>query len=164
MALGTDLNKPIDIAVLNNIEYLEWVIKETLRMYPPVIQIPGRRMQKVETLGNIKLKKDSMIGVNVYNIHHNPKYWSDPFEFRPERFNEEESKTRPSMAWIPFGAGARLCIGKTFSLLEQRVFLSALLQRYTVELPDPNMDYQFLNHGLLLSPDPSMNIIFKPRN
>jgi cytochrome P450 len=163
-AIGTDLQKPFDMNALDNIEYLEWVIKETLRMYPPVVQIPMRRADKNEQIGtSIKVKKGTLIGINVYNIHHNPLYWPEPFEFRPERFSEEESKNRPTMAWIPFGAGARLCIGKAFSILEQRIFLCALLQRYTVHLQDVSQEYQFLNHGVLFSPDPKMNIVLKAR-
>jgi cytochrome P450 len=155
----------LNVEKIKNLEYLGWVIKESLRLHPPVPLIPARTVANdYQIVGNCKLKKGAVISINAYNIHHNPKYWKEPFEFRPERFSVEESKGRPSTAWIPFGGGARVCIGNNFSLLEQRIFLSTLLQRYRVELPNDVKEYPFSRSGVLLSPDPNMCLLLKKRN
>jgi cytochrome P450 len=82
---------------------------------------------------------------------HNPEIWGDPEVFRPERFSEEESKNRPSMVHVPFGAGPRTCIGSKFSILEQCVFLIELLRRYTVVLVDPNYEMKYKKNTILLA-------------
>lgn len=162
--LGTDVDKEINVDLLKNMDYLDWVVKEGLRKHPPVALIPERVLHKQsETIGGIKIKKGALISINAYNIHHNPKYWKDPHEFRPERFSPEESKGRPSTSWIPFGGGARLCIGNLFSLLEQKIFLSLLLQRYTLEIPEGISEYQYQSYTTVIVPDSKMKIVLKPR-
>jgi cytochrome P450 len=160
-SLGTDQNTPVSLESLQSVEYLEFVIKEVLRMYPPVVQIPGRKVRKTQQVGDVIVKKGALVAVSIYNIHHNPLYWNNPHEFRPERFSDEESQYRPAMAWMPFGLGARSCPGNKFSMLEQKIFLATLLQRYKVKLADN--DYTVLKRGLLLCPDPTMKIVLEPR-
>src|SRR5205823_6018351 len=71
-----------------------------------------------------------MVGVSIYNIHHNPSIWEDPEAFRPERFSAEHGSKRHQLAWMPFGAGQRMCIGRDFSLMEGLLVLVRLIQRY----------------------------------
>src|SRR5688572_3429416 len=91
-------------------------------------------------VGNYFVPKGHLVNCLVYSIHHDPKIYNDPESFRPERFSEEESKGRPSYAYLPFGIGARTCIGNKFAMLEQAVILVELLRKYRVELIDPNYE------------------------
>jgi cytochrome P450 len=80
-------------------------------------------------ISGIHIPKGATVTVNIYDLHHSEKLWKDPFVFDPERFAEDGEGTREAgegISWIPFGTGARQCIGMNFSLTEQRVFLSML--------------------------------------
>jgi cytochrome P450 len=128
----------ISVEQIDDIEYLNWFIKENMRLYPPVGQLPPRKLVSTEVLGDYTLSAGTLATINIYNIHHNPNVWGkDVEEFRPERFSPEESKNRHSNAYMPFGGGPRTCIGNRFSLLEQKIFLVQLLRRFKLELPDP---------------------------
>jgi cytochrome P450 len=70
--------------------------------------------------------------VNPMPIHYHPDFWSNPESFDPERFSTESEKGRHSLAWIPFGAGQRQCIGKDFAMMEATLILSRLMQRYQI--------------------------------
>jgi cytochrome P450 len=84
-------------------------------------------------------------------------------EFRPERFTEEESKGRPSSAYMPFGIGPRMCLGNRFSILEQKIFMTHLLLKYKIELPDPNVVIKPLTSNFTLTPPHDLKVIFKKR-
>jgi cytochrome P450 family 6 len=86
---------------------------ETLRKYPP-LPILTRVCTKDYTVPNttIKIKKGDMVGISTQALHNDPEYYPDPEKFDPERFSEENKKTRPDFTWIPFGEGPRLCIGE----------------------------------------------------
>lgn len=75
-----------------------------------------------------------MVSISVYSIHYSKDVYENPYEFRPERWAKKIDKG--AFAWIPFGAGPRVCIGKNFSLLEQKVFLAILLQNFKFSLRD----------------------------
>ncbi|RUS17576.1 cytochrome P450 [Endogone sp. FLAS-F59071] len=103
--------------------YVNLVMKESMRLSPSVVQLPARTVDNDTVLGEYLIPKHTQVLLNIYSIHHNPKYWGkDVEEFRPERF-EDESKRDP-LAWLPFSSGSRSCIGTNFSLIEQRVVLA----------------------------------------
>lgn len=80
-------------------------------------------------LGGVFIPKGARMVLDIYGLHHNPKVWRDPLKFDPDRFlpgGEAEQLAGQGMAWIPFGNGARQCIGINFSLAEQRVLLPLL--------------------------------------
>ncbi|MFL5806215.1 MAG: cytochrome P450, partial [Roseiflexaceae bacterium] len=66
----------------------------------------------------------------TYGIHHNPKVWDDPERFDPERFTDERIAQRHKLAWVPFGAGQRQCIGRDFSIMEAQIILAMIMQHY----------------------------------
>ena len=112
--------------------YITNVIKETMRMYPPVMVMPPRELTKdVEVKGKV-LKKGTLVTIPSYTLQHDRELWKDPFKFLPERHEERHHP----YAWQSFGAGQRVCLGNNFSLQEQRVFLSTLLLRYKLH-PGP---------------------------
>ncbi|KAI8336985.1 cytochrome P-450 cyp509A1 [Chlamydoabsidia padenii] len=120
--------------------YLNQIIKETLRINGSVVTlITPRRATADVTLSNVFIPKDTLVNVNIYDLHHNPNVWDDPETFNPDRFKaggEADQKAGSGMSWVPFANGSRQCIGQNFSLAEQRVLLSVLLRHYTWNLPE----------------------------
>eukprot|EP01080_Neovahlkampfia_damariscottae_P000405 gene405-6819_t len=123
-----------------DLDYLLYIIKEGMRMFNPVEQIPERITTKDIILDGFFIPKGSAVGINITAIHNNKTIYGDPENFRPNRWSPEEQEKRkiPSSAWLPFSAGARVCIGNNFSIIEQKIFLSEILKKYKVTLPDPN--------------------------
>jgi cytochrome P450 len=161
--IGLDPSKELTVEDLKKLDYVSWMINETLRCYPPVVFAHGRDMvNKSEILGSYKVKKGLRLSVNIYNIHHNPQYWDNPDEYDPERFSPERKKGRPTLAFLPFGAGSRVCMGYQFSILEQKIFLTRLLQSFTVELPDRNYEVKLTGPDFMIQPSKDLKIIVKP--
>lgn len=146
---------------INKMEYLLCFIKETMRKYPPVSIIPDKLNIRDVILSNYYIPKGTLIGINVYSIHHSKEIYGDPENFRPERWTKEEQMKRkiPNSAWIPFSSGPRICIGNYFSLLEQKIFLTELLLNYQVISLEKNDLEQEKNFGI--SPPKPSKIQFK---
>ncbi|ERL90826.1 hypothetical protein D910_08172 [Dendroctonus ponderosae] len=120
---------------------------ETLRKYP-VAQIIPRRCTKDYKIKdtNIVIEKEDdtnltelfMLGTRIYipviGVHLDPEYYPDPERFDPEKFTPENKATRPDIAWMPFGAGPRQCLGMRFGLLQTKVALASLLQKFKFTL------------------------------
>jgi cytochrome P450 len=104
---------------------------QTLRRHPPVYGTSSRvASEDIEIVGNY-IPKGSEISVDIYNLHHNPDVWSDPYKFDPERFLPGgEADNQEGIAWVPFSEGGRRCIGMMFSYAEQRVVLSMIRKFY----------------------------------
>ncbi|CAF1688908.1 unnamed protein product [Rotaria sp. Silwood1] len=112
---------------LNQLPYLDMVISETLRKYPPFIRF-DRVASCDYQLGNYHIPKGSIINVPVYPIHHDPNVWSDPEKFIPERFLPAEKAKRHPMTYLPFGDGPRNCIGMRFALSEAKLGIAKALR------------------------------------
>ncbi|XP_043831281.1 cytochrome P450 3A21-like [Dromiciops gliroides] len=113
-------------------EYLDMVVNETLRLFPQGGRIE-RVCQKTTEINGVTIPKGTVMMVPVYVLHHDPEYWSEPEEFRPERFDEEGRKSIDPYVFLPFGAGPRNCIGMRFALLTMKTILVMLLQNFTLE-------------------------------
>jgi cytochrome P450 len=110
--------------------YINQIMKETLRINDPAPRVFPRVVTEDTVLSSgTFIPKGSLITVNIFNIHHSDKVWSNPEQFDPDRFAEDGEGVRESgegMAYLPFGNGARQCLGMNFSLNEQRVMLSMI--------------------------------------
>ncbi|UJR08122.1 hypothetical protein I4U23_012399 [Adineta vaga] len=129
---GNDLNRSCTMEDVDELKYLECVIKETLRLFPSVPFI-AREIQEDFTYHNHKLLKGSTAVLFIYYIHRDPKYFPDPERFDPDRFLPENSVDRPAYAFVPFSAGSRNCIGQRFALLEEKIILSSILRRFKLK-------------------------------
>jgi cytochrome P450 family 3 subfamily A len=112
---------------LSQLQYLDMVINETLRMYPPFIRFDRVASQNYQ-LGNYQIPKGCVINVPVYPIHHDPNSWPEPEKFIPERFSPGEKAKRHPMAFLPFGDGPRNCVGMRFALLEAKIAMAKALR------------------------------------
>ncbi|RZB39252.1 p450 domain containing protein, partial [Asbolus verrucosus] len=124
---GNNRNPTVTYADLQNMKYLELVIKETLRLYPSV---PFYARQTNEDLkyGNITLPKGDAIVIFAFGIHRNPDYFENPEDFNPSRFANIDGKF--PYAYIPFSAGPRNCIGQKFAVLEMKSTIAKILRKF----------------------------------
>lgn len=122
-----------DHADLGQLAYTRMAFQEAMRLYPPAWILPRRALQD-DQLGGYHIPKDSIIALHFYALQRNPKVWSEPEAFKPERFASDGGKASQRCAYVPFGTGARQCIGSNFALMEGPLVLAMLLQRFRFEL------------------------------
>ncbi len=122
------------LADLTKLPYTMMVFKEAMRLYPPAYVIARRALRDVEVAGR-PIKKGHLVVINIIGMHHDPALFPDPERFDPERFDPEAEKALPKNAFLPFGAGPRVCIGNHFALMEGHLVLATLAQRVRFELP-----------------------------
>jgi cytochrome P450 len=121
--------RPPTVDDLANLPYLDMVVKETMRLYPPAWVQPRYTVDDFE-YGGYRLKKGTVIFLSQWVTHRLPDLWPEPDAFQPERFDPETGQKVPAQAYFPFGAGSRICIGMPFANLEARILLATILQRY----------------------------------
>ncbi|XP_011057396.1 PREDICTED: probable cytochrome P450 6a13 isoform X3 [Acromyrmex echinatior] len=108
---------------------------ETLRKYPPAPLFARRCEYKYRIPdSNVELPAGLRVVIPIYGLHHDPNYYPDPARFDPERFTEENKRTRHSYTYLPFGEGPRNCIGMRFALLQIKMGIIAFLKDHRVEI------------------------------
>ena len=121
---------------LHRLPYTAAVIAESMRLYPPVYVI-GREATDDLELGGYRVKRGYTVLMSQWVSHRDPRYFPEPEEFRPERWENGLAKRIPKFAYYPFGGGQRLCVGSSFALMEAAIILAAVGQRYRFTL-DPD--------------------------
>jgi sterol 14-demethylase len=131
----------VSYQALREIPELENVIKETLRLHPPLILLPRTAMQDF-TFGNWLIERGKMVAVSPAVSHRDPATFRDPARFDPDRYGpgREEDRAQP-FGWIPFGGGPHRCLGANFALMQLKAIFSILLRRYEFELAAPAESY-----------------------
>ncbi|XP_036604529.1 cytochrome P450 3A24-like [Trichosurus vulpecula] len=115
---------------LAQIEYLDMVIHETLRMFPIVSRME-RVAKKTVVINGLTIPKGTVVMAPAFVLHHDPEYWPEPEEFRPERFSKDNKGSINPYVYLPFGTGPRNCIGMRFALMNIKVATSRLLQEFS---------------------------------
>ncbi len=118
---------------LAQLPYLDMVVKETMRLYPPAWMQPRYTVDDFE-YGGYRFKRGTVILLSQWVTHRLPDLWPEPEAFKPERFHPETAQKYHPQAYFPFGAGSRICIGMPFANLEARILLATILQRYVPRL------------------------------
>ncbi|CAH2276505.1 thromboxane-A synthase [Pelobates cultripes] len=118
-----------DYNTVNELPYLDMVISETLRMYPPAFRF-AREASRDCTVMGYKIPAGTVLEVPIGCLHNDPKFWSEPEKFQPERFTVEEKQKRNPFVYLPFGAGPRSCIGMRLAILETKITLFRVLQKF----------------------------------
>ena len=112
---------------LPRMPYLKMTLHEVMRMYPPVWSI-FRKVQHDSEVGGFHIEGGHSIIISPYTMHYHPDFWPEPERFDPYRFTFKNERDRPKYAYIPFGAGRHLCVGKHLALLEAQIVTSILTQ------------------------------------
>ncbi|MFC6905709.1 cytochrome P450 [Halalkalicoccus tibetensis] len=128
------------MADLPELSYTEQIVEESMRLYPPV---PGivREPVKPDIIGGYEIPPGATIRMHQWVVHRDPRWYDDPLAFRPERWTDGMKQSLPKLAYFPFAAGPRRCIGDRFATLEARLLLATIYQRYHLELTQgPELD------------------------
>jgi cytochrome P450 len=118
---------------VGNLRYARMVIEESMRLYPPAHTIGRAPIAADEVLGQ-RIPAGAEVLIMPWLLHRKPSLWENPERFEPGRFAPERAAARPRFAYIPFGAGPRICIGAAFALTEAVLILATIAQRYRLRL------------------------------
>ncbi|MEP3838287.1 MAG: cytochrome P450 [Algibacter sp.] len=129
------------LETLAQLNYTKCCIEESLRLFPPA-WITDRVNIEDDTIAGYHIQKGTIIGVSIYELHRNKKYWDNPEAFKPERFLEDKRKDIMPY-YMPFGAGPRLCIGNGFAMYEMILAVKTIVK---------NFDISSDNHRIKINP------------
>lgn len=118
---------------LSGLPWLQAVLRETMRLYPPAWAI-GRTSLRDRELGGFQIKKGDALVMSQWSLHRDPRFFDDPESFRPARWLDGLERRLPQFAYFPFGGGPRTCVGNHFAMLELGVVLSAIVRRVDLTL------------------------------
>lgn len=118
---------------LAGLPYTRMVIEEAMRLYPPAHTLSRQAIGADEVLGR-RIPPGALVFILPWLVHRNRKLWDRPERFEPERFAPDRAAGRPRFAYIPFGAGPRICIGAAFAMTEALLILATVAQRYRLRL------------------------------
>ncbi|MCA2211699.1 cytochrome P450 [Jidongwangia harbinensis] len=153
--------RPADLADLPRLPYTRMVVDETLRIYSPAY-MSMRHARAQDEIGGHRVPAGSNLLINSYLLHRHPDFWPDPDRFDPGRFTPDRVAARPKHAYVPFGSGARVCIGKHFALTELVLALATVNQRHRLVLPPgaPEVEPEPL---ITLHPRGGIHLAWEPR-
>ncbi|XP_073962127.1 LOW QUALITY PROTEIN: cytochrome P450 4g15-like [Choristoneura fumiferana] len=158
-----DSDRPATFSDTLRMKYLERVIFESLRMYPPVPIIARklRRDVKIRT-NNYVLPAGSTVVIGTFKIHRNPKYYKNPEVFDPDNFLPENTQDRHYYSYIPFSAGPRSCVGRKYAILKLKVLISTVLRNFKM-VSDVPEDKFVLQADIILKRTDGFRVKIEPR-
>lgn len=124
---------------LEQMPYLEMVLKESMRLLP-VTTVVSRQAVEDVVLNGYTLPKNSVVLIAPWTLHRCPEYFPNPLSFDPERFDRDHKDNIPKFAYLPFSAGPRICMGNAFAMMQMRINLATILQSYRLSVAP---GYQF---------------------
>ncbi|XP_010375973.2 cytochrome P450 3A43 isoform X1 [Rhinopithecus roxellana] len=143
---------PVTYDALVQMEYLDIVVNETLRLFPVVSRVTRVCKKDIEING-VFIPKGLAVMVPIYALHHDPKYWTEPEKFCPERFSKKNKDSIDPYRYIPFGAGPRNCIGMRFALTNIKLAIIKALQNFSFETCEETQIPLKLNNLPILQPE-----------
>jgi cytochrome P450 len=115
------------------LRYAEMVIKESMRLYPPAWGLSREAAEECE-IGGYRVPAGTQLFIVLWVLHRDPRYFEDPETFHPERWEDGSAKRTPKYAYLPFGAGPRLCIGSSFAMTEAILLLATVAKSFRLKL------------------------------
>lgn len=115
------------------LDYLEQVLDETLRLYPPAWTVEREPLED-DRIAGFDVPAGSVVSVGPYFVHHNPEIWPNPEGFDPDRFADDADGPDHRYAHFPFGGGPRMCVGADFAMLEAKLILAGIAKRFRLDL------------------------------
>jgi cytochrome P450 len=141
--------RPPNVADVRALPCTNAVVEEALRLYPPGYALFLRRAQRVVTLGNTRIERGDNVLIVPYALHRDPRWFEAPEAFAPQRFRGPA--TWPQYAYLPFGAGPRVCVGQSFALMEACLAVATILQRWEplpiAAMPEPSAKFSLRPRG-----------------
>lgn len=125
--------EPPTMSAVPDLKYTRKVLKESLRLYPPVFGIL-REPVRDDQIGGYQIPAGATVAMNQIAVHHDPQFFDDPKAFTPERWSDAFEESLPEFAYFPFGGGPRRCIGERFAMLEATLVVATIAQQYHLEL------------------------------
>ncbi|XP_074031334.1 uncharacterized protein [Leptinotarsa decemlineata] len=162
-----DSTKPPTIRDLREMKILERIIKESLRLYPSAPFI-AKLLEEETTVDGFLLPKGIQVNIHIYDIHRNPKYWTDPEKFDPDRFSPDNCANRHPFAFVPFSAGPRNCIGEVpkgqkFVMLEFKAVFCGILRNFVLDPIDTPDSLKMVADMVLRPKNSSLRVKFSLR-
>ncbi|ETN66930.1 cytochrome P450 [Anopheles darlingi] len=153
----------LTLSMINNLRYMDLVIKESLRLYPPVPIIARIATENTEVLGE-RITRGTSVAVDIFLMHRSEEYFLDPDRFDPTRFEGmRDTDTFNPYTYIPFSAGSRNCIGQKFAQYEMKSVLVKILQHFSVRLTRENYE-PTLKAEIVLKPATGLPLKFVRRH
>ncbi|XP_014286441.1 probable cytochrome P450 6a14 [Halyomorpha halys] len=150
---------------LAEMKYVDCVITEALRKYPPFIAVVRQSVKPYKIPNSdLELPKGSVVTIPIYSIHHDPKYYPNPEKFEPERFSEENKHKLVKCTFLTFGEGPRICIAMRFARMEIKIAIAKLIMKYKLSLnPKTTSPLQYSTQTFFLVPIGGLWVDFTPR-
>lgn len=152
---------PLNAPHLGELAFTRQVLSEAMRLYPPAPMIT-RRVARDTRLGEQEVKVGEVVGIPIYAIHRHRALWDEPDAFRPERFEPEAARARHRFAYMPFGAGPRICIGMGFAMTEATAVLATLVRAFRLRLAEGHVPAPKMR--VTLRPEGGMPMRLEPRD
>lgn len=145
---------------LDQLVEMDWVIKESLRMYPPLSTLPKFSNAEFEYAG-YRIPADAMVATYPIHTHYMEEYWDHPERFDPERFSDSRAEhRRHAYCWVPFSGGAHMCIGLHFAVMQIKLVMFEMLRRYQWSVPE---GYEMpVQQSPISRPRDDLPIVLKP--
>ncbi|KAL0134221.1 hypothetical protein PUN28_001197 [Cardiocondyla obscurior] len=150
----------LSIKSLQDLQYLERCIKESLRLYPSVWFISRVTSEDMQ-LKSYLIPAKTMMFLNIYGVHRDPNFWPNPKIFNPDRFLPNKIRDRHFYSYIPFSAGPRNCIGQRFAMLEMKAMISHLIHKFYLEPVDYLKDL-CIKADIVIRPNHPLRVRFIP--
>lgn len=152
-------DRPATLRDLGRLPYLDWVIKESLRLYPPAYAVVREALNDCQ-IGGYVIPKGATVAMFQWVVHRDPRFFDDPDAFRPERWADGFAERLPKFAYFPFGGGPRVCIGKEFALLEVALVLATIMRRFRFRTVPGHRTWPL--PSLTLRPEYGMRMTLQP--
>lgn len=159
-----DVKRAATFADTLQMNYLERVILETIRLYPPVPVIAREVHENVKLASQpLTIPAGSTVVISTYLIHHRGDIYENPAQFDPDNFLPSRTQNRHYYAYIPFAAGPRSCVGRKYAMLKMKILLSTIIRNYRIKTNVAEKDF-IIQGDIILKRTDGFRILIEPRS